>query len=312
MMLQSTAVKLLTPQDTLRIERGRCLRHRLSSSSCRNCFTACTTGAITWTENGLHWNQERCTGCLLCVASCPTDALTSNQLAVADLLQRLDEVDTPLLACSFNPQTQGHARLSCLGLLADPQLLLALQLALGKELRLNASACATCENCHILPALHQSAKQVTELAQSLPGAVKVIESAPQLDYREKSCSRREFFNFLNRRSRQTGMSLVNRLRLDTSSGSYGKKSLPLTRQLLLQLGKASCAVREMIETKILPKVTFGSDCRGCTACVGICPTGALVSPDVRGSQPQVNKDRCTACNLCVEFCRQAAITVTMP
>lgn len=311
MMLQSTAFKLLTPQDTLQIERGRCLRHRLSISSCRNCFAACVSGAMSWTETGLHWDQEQCSGCLLCAAGCPTDALTS-KLPLSDLLQRLDEVDTPLLACSFNPQTQGHARVPCLGLLADPQLLLVLQLALGKELRLNASACAACENCHILPALQQSAAQVAELAHGLPGAVKVIESAPQLDYREKSCSRREFFNFLNRRSRQTGLSLVNRLRLDTTSGSYGKKSIPLTRQLLLQLGKASSAVREMLDTKILPELTFASDCRGCTACVGICPTGALASPDSRGNKPQVQKDRCTACNLCVEFCRQTVITVTTP
>ncbi|MBD1400126.1 4Fe-4S binding protein [Pelovirga terrestris] len=312
MMLQSTAFKLLLPQDALLIERGRCLRHRLSSSSCRNCFTTCATGALTWTETGLDWDKEKCTGCMLCAADCPTDALTSNQLTVGDLLQRLDEVDTPLLACSFEPQTQGHARVPCLGLLADPQLLLVLQLALGKELRLNASACATCENCRMLPELHQSAQQVAELAQGLPGAVKVIESAPQLDYREKSCSRREFFNFLNRRSRQTGMSLVTRLHLDTTSGSYGKKNIPKTRQLLLQLGKASSAIREMIDSKILRELTFVADCRGCTACVGICPTGALASPDICGNQPQVNKDRCIACNLCVEFCRQSAITVTTP
>jgi len=312
MMLQSTAFKLLVPQDTLRIERGRCLRHRLSISSCRNCFAVCATGAMSWTENGLHWDQEKCSGCLLCTANCPTDALASNQLPLSDLLQRLDEVDTPLLACSFNPQTQGHARVPCLGLLADPQLLLVLQLALGKELRLNASTCTTCENSRILPPLHQSAQQVAELTQGLPGAVKVIESAPELDYREKSCSRREFFTFLNRRSRQTGLSLVNRLRLDTTSGSYGKKSLPLTRQVLLQLGKASSPVREMLDTRILPELTFKPECSGCTACVGICPTGALASPDIRGNQPEAKKDRCTSCNLCVEFCRQAAITVTTP
>lgn len=309
MMLQSTAFKLLTPQDTLQIERGRCLRHRLSISSCRNCFAACASGAMSWTETGLHWDQEQCSGCLLCAAGCPTDALTS-KLPLSDLLQRLDEVDTPLLACSFNPQTQGHARVPCLGMLADPQLLLVLQLALGKELRLNASSCAACENCRILPALRLSVQKVAELTSGLPGSVKVIDSTPELDYREKNCSRREFFTFLNRRSRQTGLSLVNRLRLDTTSSSYGKKSMPLTRQLLLQLGKASSAVKEIIDTKILPELTFASDCRGCTACVGICPTGALTSPDIRGNKPQIKRDRCTACNLCVEFCRQTAITVT--
>jgi formate hydrogenlyase subunit 6/NADH:ubiquinone oxidoreductase subunit I len=86
----------------------------------------------------------------------------------------------------------------------------------------------------------------------------------------------------------------------------------LTRQVLLQLGKASSPVREMLDTRILPELTFKPECSGCTACVGICPTGALASPDIRGNQPEAKKDRCTSCNLCVEFCRQAAITVTTP
>lgn len=311
-MITGAVLKVLTPLHNVRVERGRCLRHRLSTFSCRNCFTVCATGAMGWTASGLHWDKDKCSDCQLCAAGCPTDALTSANLPLGDLLQRLDEVDTPLLACSFNPQSQGHARVPCLGMLADPQLLLVLQLALGKELRLNVSSCAACENCRILPALRLSVQKIAELTPGLPGSVKVIDSTPQLDYREKNCSRREFFTFLNRRSRQTGLSLVNRLRLDTTSGSYGKKSMPLTRQLLLQLGKASSAVREMIDTRILPELTFASDCRGCAACVGICPTGALASPDIRGNKPQIKRDRCTACNLCVEFCRQAAITVTTP
>ena len=310
MVLQGTAFKLLIPQDTLRIERGRCLRHRLSISSCRNCFDVCTTGALSWTESGLHWEEEKCSGCLLCIAECPTDALTSVVLALGDLLQRLDEIDTPLLACSYNPQTQGHARVPCLGLLADPDLLLVLQLALGKELRLNASACADCANCRTLEPLKSAVQQIQELAVESTGVIQVIESTHQLDYREKNCSRRDFFTFLNRRSRQTGLSLVNRLRVDTSSGSYGKKSLPLLRKLLLQLGNSSPAVRELLDTKILPELTFNSACKGCTACIGICPTGALCSPDERGNAPVAVKDRCIACNLCVEFCHQSAVELT--
>ncbi|HMB15850.1 MAG TPA: 4Fe-4S binding protein, partial [Pelovirga sp.] len=84
------------------------------------------------------------------------------------------------------------------------------------------------------------------------------------------------------------------------------------RSILSQLGKSSSQVRKLIDTKILPELTFNSDCTGCSACVGICPTGALAAPDVRGTQPMAKNDRCTTCNLCVEFCRQAAITITTP
>ena len=311
-MLSGTFLKAMTELPALRIEPGRCLRHRLSISSCRKCFEACASNALTWSTSGLNWDEERCSGCLLCVASCATDALTSPQLSIGDLLQRLDEVETPLLACSSNPQTQGHARVPCLGLLADPQLLLILRLALGKDLRLNASQCAECANCHIVEPLTSAVQQTQALASGLAGSVKVVISAPELDYREKSCSRREFFTFLNRRSKQTGLSLANRLRVDQSSGSYGKKSLPLSRNLLLQLGKSSPPIREMLVAKILPELFFSSACSGCTTCIGICPTGALCSPDQRGGAPVTAKDRCISCRLCVEFCHQSAIELTTP
>ena len=309
-MLTGKILNALTERSALRIEPGRCLRHRLSVSGCRHCFHACATGAMTWTDSGLKWHEDKCSGCLLCVAVCPTDALTSVSLALGDLLQRLNEIDTPLLACTLNPQTQGHARVPCLGLLADPDLLLVLQLALGKELHLNASACADCANYRTLEPLKVAVQQTQELAVESTGAIQVIESTSQLDYREKNCSRRDFFTFLNRRSRQTGLSLVNRLRVDTSSGSYGKKSLPVLRKLLLQLGNSSPAVRELLDTKILPELTFNSACKGCTACIGICPTGALCSPDERGNPPVAVKDRCISCNLCVEFCHQSAVELT--
>ncbi len=309
-MLQAAALKLLIPQDVLQLHRGRCLRHRLSSSGCNRCLETCTAGALSWTDTGLVWNENKCTSCLLCVAACPTDALTCTRLTLSDLLPEMNDVEAPLLGCSLKPHTRGHVRVPCLGLLADTELLLVLQLALGKEIRLNLSACGDCENGRIAPELLKTMTKVETLTRGLPGGLRPIYTPDLLNFQEKTLSRRDFFIFLNRRSKQKGLSLVDRLRFSDEPGKYGKKSLPKARQLILQLVAAlPAAQRDMLSDQLFPELKITAQCTGCTACVGICPTGALTRPGTRGCAPDVNTERCTACALCTEFCRQQAIQV---
>lgn len=309
-MLSGAALKALSPQATLQLQRGRCLRHRLSTSGCRNCFEVCAQNALSWTDQGLHWNEANCSGCLLCAAGCPTEALSSNNLAIGDLLTRLSEVDKPVLACSNRPETLGHARVHCLGLLADPDMLLILQLALGKELRLNLTACGDCENQRILVPLLQAVEKIPADSTDRSGSIHPVTAKKHLDYQEKSCTRREFFGFLNHRSRQAGVSLVDRLQTGQEKGNYGNKTLPLRRRLALQLTSESSPANALVRRQLLPELTISENCNGCTRCIGICPTGALQSPDRHGEPPAINLERCIGCRLCSEFCKLSAISLT--
>lgn len=47
----------------------------------------------------------------------------------------------------------------------------------------------------------------------------------------------------------------------------------------------------------------GKKCDGCGTCVGICPQGAIIMPDIA----IINADSCVNCKICVNICPLAAI-----
>ena len=55
-------------------------------------------------------------------------------------------------------------------------------------------------------------------------------------------------------------------------------------------------------------IYFTEVCNGCTACVGLCPTGAI-SPSQLGKRKPFRSKLCTGCMLCTEFCSQERIKV---
>ncbi len=304
------ALRALTPMDRLLIQRGSCVRHRFAASTCSACFDICPTKAFDWRETGLHWEAGQCQGCLLCVASCPSGALQGSEISFVSLLQELTKVDRPVLACSARPETLGHARLPCLGILAHTELLLAIQLALGSPLQLNLTACADCQNNAIIEPLQKTLKKLDKVPTMQPDSIELIREEKQLHYQERSCSRREFFSLLRNRSQHAGSCIAERLQAENNPVAYGVKELPATRKLLLQIFEYLPAARKEISATLFPHVKFSADCRACTGCVGICPTGALLPPEENGSPPAFQAESCTGCKLCEQFCSRSGLKIT--
>ena len=308
-MFYGPMLKGLAPPKMLRLERGRCLRHRLSSSGCRRCFMACANGALSWNDDGLCWDERKCSGCLLCAAGCPTGAIVCNEFEIGSLLKRLDESDNPLLACTAKTQAKGHARIPCLGLLANPELLLGLRLASGKELKLNLTACAECGNRRVVEALRRSVDRLELLSGDPPLGIRLIDRGAELGYEERDCTRRDFFNLLKKRSTQAGMSFAGRLQDGPGDSAYGEKTVPGARRLIVRLSEQPGAAVERIE-KLFPVLQMSDACDGCGSCPGICPTGALEAGAKDGEAPSHDAKRCVACGLCAEFCPRAAIALS--
>ncbi len=305
-MLPNPALKMLLAHQGLKVERSRCVQHRYKPTDCDRCFKICPSGAIRWTDDGLHWEESDCQRCLLCVAVCPTGALVARELPFVHTLKKLAAEDRPVLACSGRPSTVGHARLHCLGLLCNPELLLASSLALGRPFQLNLTECRECPNAVMLPYLKISAEQVSESVAH----AQLIEQTTDLDYHEKSVSRREFFSLLRRQSKVAAHSLADALQ-EMPDRSFGDKALPARRMLLLQLLKRlSDDQRVDLTGRLFPTIDFsGDECTGCTGCVGLCPTGAMLPPAMQGQPPKAHVQNCTECDLCTAFCSSDAIRI---
>lgn len=308
MFSQPHALKALTPQDTLTIVRGSCVRQRFSRSTCNACFEICPTNALEWTPDGLQWDRTRCQSCLLCSAVCPSGALHANEVSFVTLLQAVKDLDRPVIACQVAQKAQGHARVPCLGLLADTELLLSMVFALGCDICLNLSACADCQNHAVITPLQKTVSQVNRFS-GCGSTVELIFEAADIDFQERSCSRREFFSLFSKRSTQVGVCVVDRLKTGNQQEAYGTKRLPETRQLLLQVLDVLSASQKIDKENLFPQRIMTDNCRQCTGCVGICPTGALHPPLTSGAKPEFLANKCVDCTLCEAFCPVSAIKV---
>jgi ferredoxin len=231
-------------------------------------------------------------------------------LELFSLLETLCREDRPVLACSRRTQAQGHARLPCLGLFADGELLLAFSLILARPLTLNLSCCSGCINeamtCHLGGAVQQ--------AMAVSGAsldsVHLANSLDDVGFQEPGLSRRELFTLFRKKTRQGSAALLERLQGDLPR-EFRSKGLPRSRALLLRVLAAHPDRDQAARVAAaFPNLEVQDACVGCTGCVGVCPTGALAAPNDLPGKPDFKREFCTDCGVCQVFCRPAAIQMT--
>lgn len=304
------ALDLLTSVQTVRLESSRCVRMRFAASDCRQCEKACPHGAISL-GHGPTIAPDKCTGCLLCEVSCPAGAIRGGAEKLAEVLRELLPVPRPVLGCGRQEGVSAHARVGCLGLLASPEMLLALITFLPGGLTLNLTRCRECPNDSVVTKL----KAAWERVKTLPhfpcqAAVCLAQQEEELDFRERALSRREFFGFFQKKTTSTATAAIEHWQRPTAPLPYRDKRLPPARALLLDVFPAmSDDFRETVKERLFPEPTFQAGCAGCTGCVGICPTGAIEPPLEDGAAPHADRSRCTDCRLCEGFCGREGVFV---
>lgn len=68
-------MQVVAKRVALEIQAERCVHQRVTSATCRACVDACPQLAWTMHDTGLGFDASACSGCGLCVAVCPQDAL---------------------------------------------------------------------------------------------------------------------------------------------------------------------------------------------------------------------------------------------
>ena len=303
------ALKALTRETAVTVDRSRCVRHRCTANPCTKCMDVCPTGTVSWGQGGLHIDTGACTQCLACLSVCPTAALASPGLSLPRLLSDLADHPLPVLGCKGQPDTDAHARLSCLGYLAHPEVMVLCALVFPDGLHVNLTACDGCSNGHILDRVGAAHGRLKDL---VPGhAVKLIRNREELEFQAPSLSRRQFFTFFRERSTRAAAAMVGRLQDNAEQQSYGNKQVPAIRALLLKAIAASPAAKSRtIGDQLFGKITFTSDCTRSKRCVGVCPTGAIRSADADGNLPVTDQTLCVSCNSCQAFCRNRGVLIS--
>lgn len=307
--LGSHALKALTPQTAVTLDRSRCVRHRCKHNECSRCIEVCKPGAIVWGDQGLTLQSSRCTQCLSCLAACPTAALRSQELSLLQVLADLATHPQPVLGCRPSPRSKKHASFPCLGYLGHSELMLLFALIFRDGIQFDLTPCPNCPNNHVLEGIGSAYAFVERV---LPHhRLALVKNEEDLTYQPALLTRRELFRFFRERSARSASIMVERLQTGTSRQSYGSKQLPQVRALLLKsLDTLSALEQKQLIDEAFGSVVFTPQCTACGRCVGVCPTGALDPVESDHQPPSFNARECVACGSCEAFCRNAGVRVT--
>jgi len=185
--------------------------------------------------------------------------------------------------------------------------------SLDKPLYLDLSACGACRNSFIIDKLRERVRNVqANTGINIREKIILAEDAGALAFEDVSLDRRGFFQALKAATFMQVAGFLDEQEVKTPA-SYGEKKVTAKRQLLNRLlkslsdGKAATAILNSYAFT----VKTGSSCTVCSACVGMCPTGALqVRKDANSAELLFNSSLCHGCSLCKDICPAAAVAVT--
>lgn len=267
-------------------------------------------------DAGVELLADKCQSCALCVAACPTEALTEKSVSAETLLKIAGNGKQLTITCAPSGN-DGDAVVPCLG--SINAVVLADMARRGIELQLAGTEhCAECVHAAKGPEQIQfnlaaranlcevefEGKLGAWATLSLPTAAerRTVQAED-----EKGAARRQLFR------RIVGQSI------DVISGSDEVPPPPLKairaaapfnpeRKVVLN-GLYKVLGDAPVRTARHPAIpaedwTIAQGCTNCEACARVCPTGAMqLLEDDKAWRLVFLNERCVACDVCVEVCQ---------
>lgn len=295
-------------------DRSRCLRMRYNRSPCARCGDCCRVNAIAINEDVVI-DANQCSECMLCVSSCPSDCFSIRDFDFYSLIGSLQTISSsvgpPVLGCRLNASDCVHEKTFCFGFLSEEHLI-ALSVFLSDHLQLDISGCAACRNSFIIDTLEERIRAI-EAKTSIRAAdkVRLIRNVKELDYRAIAYDRRAFFKTFGYFAKRRTAELFCDETKDKAVRKYSAKTAPIKKELL---NRAQQSLPGEIQRTLLNNyyysVTVADTCDDCSACVGMCPTGALkIESNGDARDLFFSASRCSGCGLCESFCMSDSIAL---
>lgn len=288
----------------------RCLRSRLNRSVCQACLDECRSDALKLDGRAIAFDQDKCTGCMRCVSSCPNDAFEGG-LDLTHLLETLSSSGQIVLSCPKNAHFHQKLLIPCIGSLSTP-LLAAMNSAAADRFFVDLSHCADCINKHCLTSFHSRIKTLsdtTELNGPIPlnHTTEIINAQPI----NGNFSRRSYLGMVKESLLALGREAIRAKPTERSSAADLVSKGPALNTVALHYAyRNSPAEDKPPLLSFFYTVSVTEQCTLCPGCQGICPSGALKRTAVKGVKRLLfTSSACNGCGLCQEFCPKAAITV---
>lgn len=318
--------RITRPATVIDFTGARCLRRRFIRSGCDLCARACRPQALYPGEAEVRLDSGRCTGCLACIAACPTDALTGRDSrlakAPARILARREET---VIGCEKSLRRGTEIILPCLGALSREHLAAYALLTGGLTLLLHP-----CRECHspwipdILQARLDDLRQrwqgcrdqprirLHREAEPPPDPAGENQPRPEKPQPPSPPGRRDFFRAFREVSVHAAAETWSTMQ--ESGGPKeeqwaSSKHVPERLKLLQKAQEASAESGLELVAPLLCRLTINPDCTFCGACIGLCPSGAI-SGDDELQQLFFAPLRCSGCGLCLEFCPARAMAIS--
>lgn len=296
--------------ETIKINNSHCLRMRYHNSSCDECNKICQMNAIRIDEKGVHIDSEKCTECMLCVSSCPSGAFKINEYDFQNRINNLNKIESPVMGCNIVSGILAHEKWFCFGLLSE-QHLMSLYALLEKPLQLNMTKCSQCINNKIIEVMCRRFKNLQKLTGIIISRkIIMVENVSDLKYFQAKYDRRGFFIAVKDSLSMMSQSVHSRMEIQDESQAYSNKNLPFRYEL-----QNFCASHQLDKDKMKLfrafryNVEISDTCNNCFACIGICPSGALIINNM-DQTPELKDGYCIGCTLCSSFCPNSSISVS--
>jgi ferredoxin len=305
--LFNKVMKMQLPQ----IKSKQCIKLRNHRSECAKCIQGCPQGALSFHEE-LLLKEANCSGCGVCLASCPVGVFTLPGFSEKKILQAVEGASRKLISCTKSNLQTGYVKINCLGQLSTSMLISILLLSQGREMLLNIAPCQGCSDANIISELKERIAEAVGICTGLGQAGRITmvtnpEELPKED--EEAFSRRELFSLLKKQTAATGLQVASLLleEDEREEGTFTKET-PKDRRLLLKLLREKVKSSEIDSSRrvegIGVKWKLTDSCQACGACARVCPTGAMNIAELDDGQVELSQQlgACSGCNLCQELC----------